>query len=77
LATQIRTVVPKHQSALLSDIVGLFPVEQGAAEIVAYLSLDDDDLEVSMDETEEMLIDYDDGDSSRRVRLPRVTVSRR
>ena len=47
LAAHIRTVVPQHQSALLSDIVELFPVEQGAAEIVAYLALVDDDLEVA------------------------------
>jgi hypothetical protein len=76
LAAQVRTVVPDHQSALLSDIVALFPVEQGAAEVVAYLTLGDD-LEVTMDETEEMLIDYEDGGSTRRIRLPMVTVRRR
>lgn len=77
LAAQIRSLVPEHQSALLSDIVDLFPIEQGAAEIVAYLALGDDELEVSMDESEEMLIDYQDDEAAHRVRLPKVTVSRR
>lgn len=77
LADQVRAVVPSRQSALLSDIVDLYPVEQGVAEIVAYLALSDDDLEVAMDDTEEMLIDYTDAGTPRRARMPRVTVRRR
>ncbi len=79
LATQLRSVVPPRSSALLSDIVELYPISQGAAEIVAYLALNEDDLEVAMDETGEMLLEYvdDEADRARRVRLPKVTVTRR
>ncbi|MFZ5846553.1 MAG: DUF3375 domain-containing protein [Actinomycetota bacterium] len=80
LATNIRTVVPPRGTALLRDIVDLYPLEQGAAELVSYLALTDDDLTVEMDETEEMLVDYPDPSDPavvRRVRLPKVTVTRR
>lgn len=78
LATNIRTIVPQRSSALLDDIVQFFPVSQGAAEIIGYLALDDDDLEVEMDDTEESLIVYaDDAGTQHRARLPKVTVRRR
>ncbi len=37
----IRGVLPERSSALLSDIVAMHPIEQGAAEIVGYLSLNE------------------------------------
>ena len=77
LADNIRSVVPERGSALLTDIVRACPVEQGAAEIVGYLALTDDDLEVTVDEQDETCIDYGDGKVVHRARLPKVTVSRR
>ena len=77
LADNIRAAVPERGSALLDDIVRVYPVEQGAAEIVGYLALADDDLEVTVDEQDETVIDYDDGEITRRARLPKVTVTRR
>lgn len=77
LAERIRSIVPSAGTALLDDIVTFYPVEQGAAEIVAYLALTDDDLEVTMDETQESVIEYADSTGARRVRLPRVAVRRR
>jgi len=77
LAENIRSAVPERSSALLSDIVSVYPVEQGAAEIVSYLALTEDDLEVTMDEQDETRVDYGDGEVARRMRLPKVTVSRR
>ena len=77
LAENIRSAVPEQSSALLSDIVSVYPVEQGAAEIVSYLALTEDDLEVTMDEQDETRVDYGDGEVARRMRLPKVTVSRR
>ncbi len=63
---------------MLTDILRLYPVEQGVAEIIGYLALTDDDLEVAMDESDETVIDYADPDGTpRRARLPKVTVSRR
>jgi flagellar motility protein MotE (MotC chaperone) len=76
LAGNIRSVVPERSSALLSDIIDLYPVEHGAAEIVGYLALTDDDIEVAMDEDDETVIEYADGDVVRRARLPKVTVTR-
>ena len=77
LAENVRAVVPERGSALLSDIVGLYPIEQGAAEIVGYLALTEDDLDVAVDERDETVIDYVDSDAVRRARLPKVTVTRR
>lgn len=77
LATNVRSVVPVRSSALLTDIIGVFPLQHGTAELVGYLALADDDLEVVMDETEESVLDLPDGDLVRRVRLPKVTVTRR
>lgn len=78
LAGNIRTVVPEHSSALLADIISLYPIEQGAAEIVGYLALQDDDLEIEMDESEETLLDFTGADRQLlRARLPKVTVRRR
>ncbi|MGD8202349.1 DUF3375 domain-containing protein [Ornithinimicrobium sp. W1679] len=77
LADHIRSIVPPASTVLLEDIVDFYPVEQGAAEIVGYLALSDDDLEVVMDETQESVIEYADITGRRRARLPRVTVRRR
>jgi hypothetical protein len=80
LAEIIRTVLPESTSALLSDVVTLHPIEQGAAEIVGYLALDDDDVTVEMDDRDETLLEYSDPadpDTTKRARLPKVTVRRR
>jgi hypothetical protein len=77
LANNIRAALPESGSALLSDIVDAYPIERGAAEIVGYLALTDDDLRVTVDEQDETCIDYADGGIVRRARLPKVTVSRR
>lgn len=77
LAENIRAVLPERSSTLLSDIVEFYPVTQGAAEIIGYLSLNEADLAVDLDEAEETIIDYRDPEGcSRRARLPKVTVSR-
>lgn len=78
LADNIRTLLPERSSALLTDILDFYPVEQGVAEILGYLSLTEEDLTVTLDENDEIVIDYLDSDSvRRRARLPSVKVSRR
>jgi flagellar motility protein MotE (MotC chaperone) len=80
LAANIRTILPERSSALLSDVVDMYPIEQGAAEIVGYLALNDDDVSVDIDDTDETLLEYpdpDDPETTKRARLPRVTVRRR
>jgi hypothetical protein len=77
LAQNIRSLLPPRSSATLDEIIDFCPVQQGAAEIIGYLSLSDDDLVVTMDESEETLVAYSDPDGTRhRARLPKVTVSR-
>lgn len=78
LADNIRTILPERSSTLLTDILDFYPVEQGVAEILGYLSLTEEDLAVTLDESDEIVVDYLDPDGTgRRARLPRVTVSRR
>ena len=58
----------------------MYPIEQGAAEIVGYLALDDGDVSIDIDASDETLLEYpdpNDPDTIRRARLPRVTVRRR
>lgn len=78
LADNIRAVVPAHSTARLADILELYPVEEGIAEVVGYLALTDEDLDVVTDETSREVIPYTDGDGRpRAVRLGEVTVHRR
>ncbi|MEO6204244.1 MAG: DUF3375 domain-containing protein [Mycobacteriales bacterium] len=80
LVENIRTVLPAHSSTLLSDVVEFFPLEQGAAEIVGYLALNDEELSIEMDEDGETLLEYSDPTEpavTKRARLPRVMVRRR
>ncbi len=79
LAETIRAVLPENSSALLSDVVAVHPIEQGAAEIVGYLALNDDEVSIDMDDTDETVLDYPDPanpDVTKRARLPKVTVRR-
>lgn len=80
LARTIRAVLPENSSALLSDVIAVHPLEQGAAEIVGYLALNDDDVSVDMDDTDETVLEYTDPahpETTKRARLPKVTVRRR
>ncbi len=80
LVANIRSVLPERSSTLLSDVVSFYPLEQGAAEIVGYLALNDEDLIIEMDENGETLLEYPDSNDphvTKRARLPQVTVRRR
>ncbi|RNI21089.1 DUF3375 domain-containing protein [Flexivirga caeni] len=80
LLRNVRAILPEHSAALLSDIVTFYPVEQGAAEIVGYLALDDGEISVEMDDSDQTVLDYDDPadpTATKRARLPKVTVKRR
>ncbi|MEU6136320.1 DUF3375 domain-containing protein [Nocardioides sp. NPDC047086] len=79
LAGNIRAVLPARASALLEDIIEMYPIDQGAAEIVGYLALSDDDLTIEMDESDQTVVTYadpDDPERTKRLRLPKVTVRR-
>lgn len=80
LAETIRAVLPENSSALLSDVIAVHPIEQGAAEIVGYLALHDEDVSIDMDDSEETVLEYvdpADPEVTKRARLPKVTVRRR
>ncbi|TMS54819.1 DUF3375 domain-containing protein [Mycobacterium sp. DBP42] len=79
LAETIRAVLPENSSALLSDVIAVHPIEQGAAEIVGYLALNDEDVTIDMDDTDETVLDYPDPADpavTKRARLPKVMVRR-
>lgn len=77
LLGNIRNSLPAGTSALLSDIVELNPIEQGAAEIVGYLALEDEDITIELDDTAETLLHYEAEElgTARVARLPRATVT--
>ena len=80
LIANIQAAMPHGTAALLSDIVALHPIEQGAAEIVGYLALEGDELSVDMDDTESSTLDFVDPanpEVTKIARLPKVTVRRR
>lgn len=78
LAANIRTLVPERSSANLEDILAWYPIEQGAAELIGYLALQDNDIEIDMNDTDETVIEWKaDEDTTRRARMPKVTVRRR
>lgn len=78
LAQNVRAVVPARSAALLTDVLTFYPIEQGVAEIVGYLALAEEDLEVTLDDSQESILDFDDESGvRRRARLPLATVQRR
>ena len=78
LARNIRAIVPPRTAAALDDIIRLYPVQDGVAEILGYLTLDDGDIDIDIDMGDrEMIIDYTTPDGeSKRVLLRKVTVTR-
>ena len=56
LTSRIRALIPVRGTARLEDIVTMYPLQHGAAEIVGYLALKDDDLEVTTNEHEQVVI---------------------
>ena len=76
LAEHLRALIPARGTALLEDIVEMYPVENGVAELITYLALDDDDIEVITDPNEETVIEYYESERPMRARMPRVEVRR-
>lgn len=77
LAQQLRAVVPPGASVLLEDVIQMYPVQQGAAEILGYLSLKDEDIDVVIEDEGDTVIEYQEAGEPRRARLSRVVVKRR
>jgi flagellar motility protein MotE (MotC chaperone) len=77
LADNVRAVVPRGGAVALDDVVMMYPVEQGVSEVVGYLALTDDDIDVTWDEADQTVVEYPTDAGPRRAHLPRVTLSRR
>ena len=78
LAEQVRTVVPPRSSALLHEIIELYPLRDGLAELMGYLALSEEDLAVELDERREVTVTWHDAELGERgVRMPEATVQRR
>src|SRR5699024_9605841 len=55
LTSRIRALIPVRGTARLEYIVTMYPLQHGAAEIVGYLALKDDDLEVTTNVYEQVV----------------------
>jgi len=77
LAGNIRAIVPPRSTAELADVIELYPVEEGVAEILGYLALTEDDIDIQFHAEEEITIDYTDLEGrAKRAIMPKATVSR-
>jgi Protein of unknown function (DUF3375) len=73
LMAQIRRALQTRPQISLADLVQSFPLEQGLAELVAYLSLaSEDDAAVIDDQQKQELSWVDSGGKHRRATLPMV-----
>ncbi|HLR57540.1 MAG TPA: DUF3375 domain-containing protein [Beutenbergiaceae bacterium] len=77
LLSNIRTIVPPGASADLTDVLALYPVRDGAAEVLGYLTLSDSEISVELSAEEEAIIEYIDPlGNPKRLRMPQATVTR-
>ncbi|HET7305339.1 MAG TPA: DUF3375 domain-containing protein [Segeticoccus sp.] len=78
LAGNVRTLLRQRDQVRLEEVLERHPPEQGLAEVVAYLALAEEDLDVVFDEDTTTEIPYTDTVGTERLlRLPLVTLARR
>lgn len=78
LAEVARHAVRRRGQVALADLLSEHPPEQGLAEIVSYLALSEDDLDVVIAEGTEVQQPYLDAEGTpRTLRMPDVTLTRR
>lgn len=77
LAANVWTALRRKDQVSLSEIVTAFPLEQGLAELVTYLSVAADTEDAVIDDTSRQTIDWTDEDGNRRqATLPLVIFTR-
>jgi Protein of unknown function (DUF3375) len=77
LARTVRHALQQRSQVGLAQVVGQQPLEQGLAELVAYLSLIDETFRVVFDERARERVGWRDADGrTRTATLPRVTFAR-
>ena len=77
LAAQIRRALQNRHQISLAEVVEKFPIEQGLAELVAYLSLGAEDRKAVIDDTKtQKLVWIDQSGSTRQATLPLIIFNR-
>ncbi|GAA0247263.1 hypothetical protein GCM10010492_53630 [Saccharothrix mutabilis subsp. mutabilis] len=77
LCRKVRAELSRSRQVGLVEVVGRYPLEQGLAELIAYLSLEDPAFHVVFDESTHEHVEWLDGaEIARRARIPRVTYTR-
>jgi len=78
LADNIRAVLAAKASIDFAELIDFLPIEHGVAELVGYLTLNEDDIDIEFAEEGAVTIEYRTTDGSRKqATLPRVTVRRK
>ena len=76
LLSQLAAIIPQGESALLDDIVQMYPIEQGVSELIGYLSLPAEDVQVDINDDVESTIEAQDDELTYQVRLAQIKVTR-
>src|SRR5690625_1757285 len=78
LADNIRAVLAAKASIDFAELIDFLPIEHGVAELVGYLTLNEEDIDIEFAEEGAVTIEYRTTDGSRKqATLPRVTVRRK
>lgn len=77
LVEHIKACVPPRSKVALPEIVALYPLQEGLAELLGYLDLHEDDITIEIDDDLEMTIYYEQDSVSKRVITPGINVVRK
>lgn len=77
LLETLRAAVPRGSSALLEEVLDQAPLEQGAAELVTYLALRDDDISLDFLDADARVSYEDDEGQAHTITMPSTKVHRR
>lgn len=77
LAENIRAIVPPRSTVALEEIIAFYPIDGGVADILGYLSLDGEDIEIGSAEGASIIDYFDTVGVAKRVTMPKVTITRR
>jgi hypothetical protein len=76
LAQRVLRSLGRHDQVSLSDVITSDPLEQGLAELVGYMSLNEPGFSVIFDDDRRERIEWSTADVQRVADLPRVNFSR-
>lgn len=77
LLDNLRQAIPPRASAELEDILEVYPIEQGVEEVLGYMTLDDDALEIEIEAEETRIqVKTNEGDL-KTLKMPKVKVTRK